>query len=126
PAPLDCAAQGLTDCFGQCADITTSGAHCGGCGLFCPTGEECRASLCVPVGGGGCKTGFTPCGTTCADLQSDANNCGACGVGCSDGTTCQGGSCIGTTEAPAPLDCAAQGLTDCFGQCADITTSGAH
>lgn len=95
---------GYADCNGSSDDgceVATSAdpAHCGGCGLACPTppqGEEdCASGLCVIRK---CDEGFDDCNHAFADgcevdLTSDDANCGECGFLCGDGTSCAMGAC---------------------------------
>ena len=83
-----CAAQGLTDCFGVCADVSSDPANCGACGNVCAMGDACiggwcqtlrRATRSAPTAP---TSGCTTVGTYCADLTSDPNNCGFCGDVC--------------------------------------------
>ena len=38
--------QGLTDCGGQCVDLNTDHANCGGCGSPCQANETCQSGHC--------------------------------------------------------------------------------
>jgi hypothetical protein len=122
-AGVNCPA-GQTDCGGVCTDLNTDPASCGACGIACAADETCQAGACVGgAAAAGCPAGQTDCGGVCSDLATDPANCGACGFGCNAGETCNGGVCS-AAEAPAGpvLDCAGQGLTDCGGFCADLSS----
>ncbi|AKU93797.1 Tryptophan synthase alpha chain [Labilithrix luteola] len=79
------AAIGMSDCNADptdgCETNTQCDANnCGGCGIKCPAGVECRKGSC------GCPSGLTACtpgcGNLCNYLPADNNNCGACGNVC--------------------------------------------
>jgi hypothetical protein len=92
--------------------------------------------------------GLADCGGVCVDLMSDPVNCGYCGGVCASRYTCHGGLCLlaaGVFDCPPggciaidvaaedpiggadlTLTCAAQGLTDCGGVCADLTSDVSH
>ena len=121
---------GATECGGECVDILTNSNHCGNCGIACEVGTTCQDGECIVAGGGGCKDGsLTYCGEVagCVDLNIDPAHCGDCGVACAAGEICQSRACTATTtEAPPALDCAAQGLTDCGGECVNVQTNPNH
>ena len=116
------------DCDGKaengCETVVKTNENCGGCGLSCQPGQECRYLLlfaqppmlmCMcPAGQTFCSVGEIdgiPAGT-CYDLKSDNEACGACGNVCSgDGSKkCVYGVCR--------LNCF-QGTADCNGNEAD-------
>jgi hypothetical protein len=80
-------------------DITTSTAHCNGCGNACDTvrstGQACNGTACSY---GGCLSGFKDCNTVapntngCETDITTAQNCGDCGVAC-DTTNSNGPAC---------------------------------
>ena len=41
-----CEAQGLTDCFGVCTDVSSDPANCGACGTLCAAGYACIGGWC--------------------------------------------------------------------------------
>ncbi|HET6345453.1 MAG TPA: hypothetical protein VFH51_11005, partial [Myxococcota bacterium] len=90
PARQDCAAQGLTDCGGFCADLSIDAFNCGGCGIVCD-GGVCEGGACPQVSLG-CVAPLVECAGLCADLSADPFNCGGCGIVC-DGGVCEGGVC---------------------------------
>ena len=57
------------------ADIATSRANCGGCGIVCPGGQLCSGSLCVTDPGATSATSCSTCGLTGDGLS----NCGTAG-----------------------------------------------
>src|SRR5689334_11674641 len=75
-------------------------------------GPPSADSLCV-------AQGLTNCGGACVDISADAANCGDCGWVCESGQTCSGGMCWGSATSPDQT-CAAQGLTNCGGVCANL------
>jgi len=106
-------------CGSVCADLTTDGANCGGCGLACPSGQSCAAGRCS---GGGCPTGAIDCNGNCIDPLTNAQNCGGCasaggGHNCGSGSACVMGAC---TKETCPF-----GATLCGATCVDLSSSAA-
>lgn len=106
---------GLTDCNGECVDLSWDREHCGACGNACEAGEvangqgECALS---------CLVGLTDCGGECVDVQSNREHCSACGQACAPGFVCDGtGTCA--------LSCQAN-RANCGGVCADLLNDRAH
>lgn len=95
-------------------DIKTDLDNCGGCGIKCAAGQECRENgnngpQCMDT----CeKAGLTACMYGCKDLLTDPFNCGACGNACSNPranqapSQCHKGIC--------EIDCL-PGFADCNG-----------
>jgi hypothetical protein len=118
-APSACAATcpiGLTNCNGSCADLTSSGLHCGGCGGTCPPGDSfgsrtCQGGKC----GIACDPGFTNCAGACLDTDRDPGACGSC-TACAPINnkilTCSSGLC----GSQCPF-----GWTDCGNFCAVLS-----
>src|SRR5690606_14557067 len=80
---------GLVECDGECVDVQSSSAHCGGCGKACTEGHHCEEGVCV------CDAeGETDCDGVCIDLASDVENCGECGNACGEGYACIEGECV--------------------------------
>jgi hypothetical protein len=71
----------------HCIDLKTDNINCGGCGLKCPTGLECKDGLCHP------PAGSIQCDGKWIDGQFDFNNCGSCGHKCK-GSLCKDGKCV--------------------------------
>lgn len=151
-----CEDQGLADCGGECVDVTTNAAHCGGCNQPCDSGVSCSGGQCS----GQCPSGYIECEPgTCTDILIDASHCGACGNPClstqacvSAICTCPGtqtecaDSCVDTLtnddhcggcDSPCTnydscsggtcqLDCAGNGLTECGTTCVDTMTDNAN
>ncbi len=104
-------------------DIRTS-ENCGGCGIQCAPGQECRLDVwgvpqCMCAAGqtfcsSGCTDGL--CTGACFDLSSDRENCGACLNSCSafDGARSLGVCTFGVCSRK----CLA-GWADCNGNEAD-------
>jgi hypothetical protein len=91
PGPPGCN-NGLTDCGGVCADLSSNAGHCGACYNACPLGSFCQGGVCAGLV---CLDGLTDCGTgSCLDLSSDWSHCGACNAGCFSGTSCVNGQCV--------------------------------
>lgn len=111
---VDCFSYPWRECDGLCVNIETDAAHCGGCGVACEPGEECRAGSCSRCGGT-----LSLCGETCVDLQSDAANCGGCGALCQNWETCEAGRCFAEAVPPPPPPGCPPGLTECDGICVD-------
>jgi hypothetical protein len=89
---VDCAAQGLVDCGGSCANLSSDASNCGTCGNSCALGGYCQGGLCTGLV---CLDGLTDCGAGyCVDLNSDPNFCGGCQDGCFAGYSCLNGACV--------------------------------
>src|SRR5690606_29716487 len=87
--PEDPCSPGLVECDGECVDVQSSSAHCGGCGKACTEGHHCEEGVCV------CDAeGETDCDGVCIDLASDVENCGECGNACGEGYACIEGECV--------------------------------
>lgn len=97
--PVTCAA-GLTDCGGECVDLTSNAGNCGACGVSCSLGGVCIGGSCgapAPtclVNGSPCTYGVDVCcaGLTC--YQSICQ-CSPPGDVCVDPTVCCSGVCNG-------------------------------
>jgi hypothetical protein len=94
---LVCSAQGLTDCYGACADLTSDFNNCGICGYICAPGDICLNGTCTPEA---CAPSTTNCDNRCTDLNNDQLNCGACGNRCADGLLCCNGACVNIANDP--------------------------
>ena len=89
---VNCAAQGLTDCGGFCANLSSDAGNCGACGNSCALGGYCQGGLCTGLV---CLDGLTDCGAGyCVDLNSDPSFCGSCQEGCFAGYSCVNGACV--------------------------------
>jgi hypothetical protein len=89
-------AEGQVDCetaVPGCEATLGTNENCAGCGMRCPSGQQCEKRTCV------CKGAV--CGGTCVDLQSDSKNCGSCDRACPG--ACAGGACVCTTPTRANL-----------------------
>lgn len=101
----------------NCVRVGSDPEHCGGCGLTCGPGSECRSGTCV------CESGFADCDGDTANgcetaLQQDVSHCGACGQACAAGEVCDGtGVCALTCQV---------GLTDCDGSCVNLASDERH
>ena len=75
-------------CQGQCVDLSTDAANCGGCGLSCADGYRCypfnqNTGLCGCIGNGNCRgsaTCYNPGGGARCNCQADGD--------CMSGQTC--------------------------------------
>ena len=106
---------GTSCCTDGCHDLNTDLKNCGGCGLGCKMGEECKMGKCsCGPAGLACKSGQICCTSGCSTLQDDPNNCGACGKKCAAGKACKAGVCEGEC-----IMCS-MGETCCDGICANL------
>src|SRR5438046_2482089 len=67
---------GLTNCSGNCIDVSRDSANCGACGTKCGAGEQCVSGICKTT----CPASLTECPAgsgKCVDTTSDRANCGA-------------------------------------------------
>ncbi|HYH95961.1 MXAN_6577-like cysteine-rich protein [Hyalangium sp.] len=103
--------EGLTTCFGQCVDISSTSANCGACGVVCGRGQVCAEGTCR------CQEGSSVCAGQCAITASDPNNCGACGIICGQGRVCESGQC--------KVSCS-QEFTRCGDRCVDLKKDSGH
>ncbi|PRP93681.1 hypothetical protein [Enhygromyxa salina] len=77
----DACPPALTDCDGQCIDLTSDNSNCGMCGKACGDHEVCLASDCVPVKyvfvtsvpGNGQWGGLEGAAQLCGELAGNAN-----------------------------------------------------
>lgn len=77
---------------GLCADIMNDASNCGGCGVVCAAGLECKNGSCR-CNGQICAEGDACCADGCHTLADDPSNCGGCGVACKAGETCSESKC---------------------------------
>jgi hypothetical protein len=92
-----CETFGLSECDGECVDISGDNLHCGACGNACAGGESCVEGECIS---GNCSLSCAPgnvcCNDSgveqCVDPQTDVANCGACGNACPGGV-CEDAAC---------------------------------
>ncbi len=126
--------QGEICCSDTCVNIYSDDSHCGGCGLSCPSGLQCRDGACqCPLSTPNlCQTST---GLVCVALSADANHCGTCNNDCSQhehvaAAGCNQGRCLYTcatgfadcdlavpgceSALDAPQHCGAC-ANDCFG-----------
>lgn len=116
-----CAAP-LEFCDGQCVDIQTDDAHCGGCRNACNTFDGvggCNAGECLPAPSGCFANNGMDCNFVCLiqGLSCAENACGGNGVwkyyseqDCEDNTFLQGGGvyttpCSGVNHAEPWIRC---------------------
>jgi hypothetical protein len=106
----------VTECSGQCVDLTSDPNNCGMCNMACTSVVEtctnsmcvCTATMCPSADGGvGADGGGAE---TCIDTTSDPNNCGGCGIPCA--YTCSDSQCGPLQLAAAGFDGAAAIATD--------------
>ncbi len=111
--------------FADCDGLDTNGcetdprgsvAHCGGCGLACPTRPNASPTCAGGTCGLRCDTGFGDCDGDATngcetDLRTTVSSCGACGRVCS----VPGGlaACVASTCVVA--SCGSGGFGDCDG-----------
>src|SRR4051812_48358540 len=120
---VECKADIEKSCGGSCVNITSNRENCGGCNAACGPSQQCVSGKCTDF----CAAGQTACqqstgGFICENLSNYRSNCGTCGNVCAQGKVC-------TPPQPgAPGKCATEcvpGLTDCSGNCLDLTTDDA-
>jgi hypothetical protein len=70
----------------RCADFKVDDLNCGGCGLKCTNGRECKDGLCVA------PAGSFECNGTLIDGTFNEFNCGACGKKCK--ALCKDSKCV--------------------------------
>jgi hypothetical protein len=91
PAVRDCDRDVSTGERGCETELRNDSNNCGGCGITCARGLECRDAQCV------CATGTGDCdgnpANGCETSVLDDANCGACGNVCGSHQTCIGGRC---------------------------------
>lgn len=127
--------RGLTDCAGECRDLTSDAHSCGTCTNACRDDERCVEAVCKRVecvGAGDaecsdsrtcvdgicrCKSTFTTCFTQCVDVKRDPWNCGACGHVCWKSESCVDGACIDSGQCLTEGECP-QGFKCLLGACA--------
>jgi hypothetical protein len=112
--------------FGNCDGNTLNGCetslatseNCGGCGVACAPGQECKLNLLTGKVECGCPEGETYCnlicfGSSCLggcyDLATSKINCGGCGVGCD--------SQVDNLDAHINAQCR-------YGMCSSVCTEG--
>ncbi len=103
--------EGLTSCFDQCVDLSSTTTHCGACGRICGQGQVCSEGTCQ------CQQDAKLCAGACAVVASDPNNCGTCGIFCGQGKVCESGQC--------KVSCS-QGFTRCGDSCVDLAKDPGH
>lgn len=110
-----------------CETNTRTADNCGGCGLSCAAGQDCRVDrgqnnklgcMCSPgqtFCQSSCENGL--CQGECFDLSSDPKNCGACGRVC-PGSTGSPNSMPACNYGTCTIECRA-GYADCNGSASD-------
>jgi hypothetical protein len=117
---------GFADCHGVTAkgcevDTQTADAHCGGCGMLCPTAPDAAPTCALGRCALASDAGFADCDGMAAngcevDTRVSPSHCGACGDVCpaavNGARTCAAGAC-GFTCAAGFADCDASAATGC-------------
>jgi len=111
---------GLSNCAGNCVDVSTDINHCGACGAACNAANastNCSSGSCSIST---CNAGFADCDfqydSGCEiTLASDTNNCGSCSVSCTDSVPCTNDSCSNSQCSNTPNDAL----------CSDLVSDGA-
>ncbi len=92
---------GLTNCDGNCVNLTNNMDHCGQCDNPCDLAQTCHQGECVSFvcGDGECDTTETCekdscCSGVTVDLSSDPMNCGECGNVCGENMLCENAECV--------------------------------
>jgi hypothetical protein len=113
------------DMSNGCETRITTSPNCGGCGIVCPAGQDCRFDIRHNTFECKCPPGQTLCGASCdgdvcsgecKDLTADPLNCGGCGIACGGNfddksiVSCNYGSCTRVCLS---------GWADCNGNIAD-------
>lgn len=129
PCPM-----GRTFCAGDCAELQTDVAHCGGCTIVCPTGQVCAGGMCRPCASNAeCATGKACINGACAACTTNAqcNPGQACVLGvcgpCSGNAQCDadaGQACVNMACGPcaANMQCAT-GQACVAGRCGPCTAA---
>ena len=119
---------GKSCCNGQCVDLTTDPANCGGCGIACSDGQCVHPDggaahcTCDVDAGTGCGSSFEPscnadglcsCGPSsqgvCNSLNADS--CGTSGCTCGGGPACSG-NLVDHCEPGSGCQCGGQPACD--------------
>ncbi|PTL81363.1 MXAN_6577-like cysteine-rich protein [Vitiosangium sp. GDMCC 1.1324] len=104
--------EGLVRCGNVCADLSSTSAHCGACGVACSTTEVCIEGACR------CRSGATLCDGRCVVTASDPSHCGGCagagGTACAPDQVCEQGQC--------KASCALASSERCDRSCVDLDT----
>lgn len=101
---LGCASDGCE------TDLSKDTSNCGGCGVVCAPGQECRSDGNGPECLEPCATaGMAQCSLGCRDLRTDLQSCGSCGNSCprprpNQISSCKKGVCA-TDCMPGFADC---------------------
>lgn len=74
---------GLTNCNGDCVDLTTDSAHCGTCNAQCDTGVACSQGSCA-----------VSCVPDCSGAFCGDDGCGGSCGSCPSGKTCSNKICV--------------------------------
>jgi hypothetical protein len=121
----DCDGMSVNGCE---TDITTSAAHCGGCGRPCPSNAVCMNGVCAITS---CPTGMADCDGVVSNgcevnVSASVEHCGRCNNRCSvaNGTpVCRSGACAIAACTTARGDCDLRYDTGCE---TDTNSSPAH
>jgi hypothetical protein len=85
--------EGYAECGDVCADLSSDGRHCGGCGIACSSFAGCVDGVCVE-GDAGCGHSYARCDGACVFPNTDADHCGSCNNRCADDALCIDGLCL--------------------------------
>lgn len=113
--------SGTTDCEGRCVELRSDPAHCGGCGLDCPTGKLCESGACVDR----CSPQNSACGGACVTLYQDDRNCGRCGNTCTGAQHCDNAVCLSCAMGTVHCPVAGQPIWRCTNLATDSQNCGA-
>lgn len=81
--------RGQMNCGGECVDVMSDAAHCGGCDEPCDPGEVCEEGSC----GSPCAAQEMLCAGECVDPLASDGHCGGCEQPCPAGVACVQGEC---------------------------------